>query len=108
MPAPIKLLMDDCLQEDPEMRPSFEELDLRLKRIDAETATPLGNKAQPQVSLFDVFPRHIAEALRDGRKVEPEHRDQVTIFFSDIVGFTKISATSEPRKVCSQSKVVSK
>ena len=99
MPAQIKLLMEDCLQEDPEMRPSFEEIDLRLKRIDAETATPLGHKAKAQVSLFDMFPRHIAEALRDGRKVEAEQRDRVTIFFSDIVGFTDISATVEPRKV---------
>ena len=49
--------------------------------------------------LFQVFPRHIAEALRDGRKVEPEHHDMVTIFFSDIVGFTDISATLDPIKI---------
>ena len=60
MPTPIKLLMDDCLQEDPEQRPSFEEIDLRLKRIDTETATPAGSKRSAQVSLFDIFPKHIA------------------------------------------------
>ena len=49
--------------------------------------------------LFDVFPQHIAEALRDGRKVEPEHRDIVTIFFSDIVSFTDISSSLTPLKV---------
>jgi len=79
MPAQIKLLMDDCMQEDPEKRPSFEEIDLRLKRVDAKTATPSGSKRQAQVSLFDIFPRHIAEALRDGRNVEPEHHDLVTM-----------------------------
>ena len=100
MPAQIRLLMEDCLQEDPERRPSFEEIDLRLKRIDAEIATPDAAKsARAQVSLFDIFPRHVAEALRDGRKVEPEHKDLVTIFFSDIVGFTDISATLEPQQV---------
>eukprot|EP00977_Amphora_coffeiformis_P008723 scaffold1982_cov93-Amphora_coffeaeformis.AAC.45 len=99
MPAQIKLLMDDCMQEDPEKRPSFEEIDLRLKRVDAETVTPSGSKRKAQVSLFDIFPRHIAEALRDGRNVEAEHHELVTIFFSDIVGFTEMSANMEPHKV---------
>ena len=40
--------------------------------------------------LFDVFPAHIARALRDGKKVEPEEREEVTIFFSDIVGYTDL------------------
>jgi hypothetical protein len=49
--------------------------------------------------LFSVFPKHVAEALRQGKKVEPEHHDMVTIFFSDIVGFTDISATLNPMKI---------
>jgi class 3 adenylate cyclase len=48
---------------------------------------------------LQVFPRHIAEALRDGREVEPEHHDCVTIFFSDVVGFTTISSELDPQKV---------
>ena len=100
MPIPIQTLMGDCLEEDPEVRPSFEEMDIRLKRINAETANPaqLAGKSS-HVSLFDIFPRHIAEALQAGRKVEAEHKDCVTIFFSDIVGFTSISAHLDPRKV---------
>ena len=49
--------------------------------------------------LEEVFPPHIAKALREGRKVEPESKEIVTIFFSDIVGFTNISATITPLKV---------
>ena len=40
--------------------------------------------------LFDVFPAHVARALRDGKKVEPEEKSMVTIFFSDIVGYTDL------------------
>jgi class 3 adenylate cyclase len=51
--------------------------------------------------LFDVFPRHIAEKLMAGQRdlIQPEHRECVTIFFSDIVGFTDISSQLDPLKV---------
>lgn len=42
----------------------------------------------------------VAAALRDGRAVEPENYDCVTIFFSDIVGFTNISGILQPQEVC--------
>ena len=99
MCSKVKSLMDDCLEEDPDKRPTFEELDLRVKRIDAESSFYGATNAKSSVSLFDIFPRHIAEALRDGRSVEPEHRDCVTIFFCDIVGFTTISSELEPQKI---------
>ena len=49
--------------------------------------------------LYSVFPKHVANALRNGQKVEPENHDLVTIFFSDIVGFTDISAKLDPLKI---------
>eukprot|EP00934_Nitzschia_sp_Nitz4_P006661 Nitzschia sp. Nitz4//scaffold85_size83877//9444//12857//NITZ4_005217-RA/size83877-processed-gene-0.133-mRNA-1//-1//CDS//3329559101//6651//frame0 len=102
MPGPFQALMHECLEADPELRPTATELDSRLKRINtdlmAETNRPLRPK-NSNVSLFDIFPRHVAEALRDGRTVEPEHKDCITLFFSDIVGFTDMSAQLEPGKV---------
>jgi guanylate cyclase len=56
-----------------------------------------GNRANKV--LLEVFPKHVAQALVAGRKVEPEHRESVTIFFSDVVGFTTISGTLPPDKV---------
>ena len=49
--------------------------------------------------IYDTFPRHIADTLRAGRRVEPERKECVTIFFSDIVGFTDLSASMDPEKV---------
>lgn len=45
------------------------------------------------------FSRSVAEALKVGGTVEPEYFDQVSLYFSDIVGFTTISANSEPIEV---------
>lgn len=64
----------------------------------------LSQKLQMQLSktdelLYSVFPRHVADALRTGQKVEPENHDLVTIFFSDIVGFTDISSKLDPMKI---------
>ncbi|KFP82217.1 Retinal guanylyl cyclase 1, partial [Acanthisitta chloris] len=41
----------------------------------------------------------VAEALKMGTPVEPEYFEEVTLYFSDIVGFTTISAMSEPIEV---------
>ena len=58
-----------------------------------EQARQKQSKARPGLSsdklLEDVFPKHVAEALKAGKKVEAQHYDSVTIFFSDIVGQCK-------------------
>ncbi len=41
----------------------------------------------------------VAAALQEGRTVEPEFYQCVTIFFSDIVGFTTISGMLQPHEV---------
>ena len=104
MPPAIASLMSECLVKPPGSRPTFDELDNRIRRLDVANVEPCNMRFSAQNKeltdaernanlLLQVFPKHIAEALRDGRKVEPEHHDCVTIFFSDIVGFTIISAS---------------
>jgi len=43
--------------------------------------------------------RLVAERLKKGEPVVPELYDCVTIYFSDIVGFTALSAESSPMEV---------
>lgn len=52
-----------------------------------------------QVTPLFTIPRSVAEALKMGTPVEPEYFEEVTLYFSDIVGFTTISAMSEPIEV---------
>ena len=90
-PAQLASLMSDCLVAKADERPTFEELDKRLQRVDVQKADTTSaqitnHRDKSSVSLFDIFPKHIAEALRDGREIEQEHKDCVTIFFSDVIG----------------------
>ena len=106
-PTEIQYIMNDCLEADPQIRPTFQQLDQRLKGLDLSKAEPgetvfsmqAKKVKQTDSLLFEVFPQHVAEALREGRKVQPESRDMVTIFFADIVGFTDIGATLPPIKI---------
>ena len=43
--------------------------------------------------------RPIAEKLKQGEPVAPQAYDEVTIYFSDIVGFTDLSSQSTPFQV---------
>ncbi|KAL9190468.1 hypothetical protein ACHAXT_007679 [Thalassiosira profunda] len=107
MPAEVSsLLYSSCLSADASLRPTFVELDGFLKRLGpknvdpGEQLAPQGHSSQERRLLDELFPQHVAAALREGRKVEPEDFDCVSIFFSDIVGFTSLSASMTAAKAC--------
>ncbi|XP_011308844.1 guanylate cyclase 32E isoform X2 [Fopius arisanus] len=116
----------DCWSESPELRPDFKMIRTRLAKMKAgkkgnimdrmmdmmETyannledlvieRTRLLNEEKQKTEdlLHRMLPEPVANCLTNGIGVEPEAFDLVTIYFSDIVGFTAMSAESTPFQV---------
>lgn len=49
--------------------------------------------------IFELFPPRVAAALMAGQAVEPERYECVSIFFSDIVGYTDLCSQLAPHQV---------
>uniref|UniRef100_A0A8C0HWG5 Guanylate cyclase n=1 Tax=Balaenoptera musculus TaxID=9771 RepID=A0A8C0HWG5_BALMU len=119
-------LMEQCWEEAPEDRPNLDQICTQFKSINQgkktsvadsmlrmlekysqnledliqEWTEELGLERQKMERLLSqMLLPSVAEALKMGATVEPEYFDQVTIYFSDTVGFTTISALSEPIEV---------
>uniref|UniRef100_A0AAQ4Q1R0 Guanylate cyclase n=1 Tax=Gasterosteus aculeatus aculeatus TaxID=481459 RepID=A0AAQ4Q1R0_GASAC len=127
--APLECiqLMKQCWSEMPERRPTFDEIfDRQFKIINKGKKTNIIDsmlrmleqyssnledlirerteeleveKQRTEKLLSEMLPPSVAEALKTGATVQPEYFDQVTIYFSDIVGFTTISSLSDPIEV---------
>ena len=127
--APPELidLMHACWAEDPNARPDFSTIKPRLKRItkgvtsknfldnilnrmeqyannleqivQQKTDALIEEKMKMEEILYQLLPKSIAEELRKGCIVQPEAFDSVSVFFSDIEGFTSLSAESSPLQV---------
>ncbi|MCI4386142.1 hypothetical protein PGIGA_G00058880 [Pangasianodon gigas] len=126
--APLECiqLMKQCWSEQPDRRPTFDEIFDQFKLINKGKKTNIIDsmlrmleqyssnledlirerteeleieKQRTEKLLTEMLPPSVAEALKTGASVEPEYFDQVTIYFSDIVGFTTISSLSDPIEV---------
>nr|KAG5694015.1 hypothetical protein BaRGS_002469 [Batillaria attramentaria] len=119
-------LISDCWAEDATMRPSptrvlktlnrlnpskhmtvidnmvamLEKYANHLEDLVAERTSELdAEKRKTENLLYRMLPQSVAEDLKLGKPVKAEMFDEVTIYFSDIVGFTKICAESTPIEV---------
>ena len=50
------------------------------------------------IYMYPIY-RSVAESLKQGRPVEAENFECVSIYFSDVVDFTALSASSTPMQV---------
>jgi len=78
-------MIRDMIMHNHNIRVKSHELALEKRRSDA--------------LLYQMMPRSVADQLKSNGEVKAEYYRNVTIYFSDIVGFTKISACSEPLDV---------
>ncbi|XP_035826750.1 guanylate cyclase 32E [Aplysia californica] len=115
-----------CLDEDPELRPDFktcrkalrpmqkgmrsnifdnmmllmEKYANNLESVVAERTVELHEeKKKTETLLHRMLPTSVAAQLVRGQPVIPEAFDSVTIYFSDICGFTAMSSQSSPLQI---------
>ncbi len=117
----LQHLMWQCWQQDPNGRPTFNEIcrtvynirkdkgievsliDSIVIRLEVYTRTLEENvieqtlelyseKARVETILRELLPEIIACQLAKGERVHPEAFENITLFFSDIVGFTEIAS----------------
>src|SRR6266487_4286574 len=126
-PRELLDLMHECWAENPNDRPDFLGIKPRLRKItkgissrnfldnllnrmdqyssnleamvEEKTQSVIDEKKKTEGLLYQLLPKFIADELKKGNHVKPEAYESVTIFFSDIVGFTAISAESTPMQV---------
>ncbi|KAK2149866.1 hypothetical protein LSH36_433g00068 [Paralvinella palmiformis] len=125
-PPDVIQLMHKCWDEEPISRPSFDEIRKIFKSINKgrrtnimdniismlekyasnleslvqqRTGELMEEKKKTDILLYRMLPTIVAEKLKKGQSVEPEMYDAVTIYFSDIVGFTNLSSLSTPMQV---------
>ncbi|XP_030005766.1 atrial natriuretic peptide receptor 2 [Sphaeramia orbicularis] len=122
----LTILMECCWAEDPAERPDFGHIKIYMAKLNKEGSTSILNnllsrmeqyannlenlvqertqayleeKRKAENLLYQILPHSVAEQLKRGETVQAEAFDSVTIYFSDIVGFTSLSAESTPLQV---------
>ncbi|XP_064635782.1 guanylate cyclase 32E-like [Lineus longissimus] len=119
-------VVQDCWDEYAEMRPDFRTVRSRLKPmssgmktnifdnmmdmmekyqtnleklVEERTEELVVEKKRTEALLHRMLPKTVADSLKRGEPVVPETYNNVTIYFSDICGFTAMSAGSTPMQV---------
>ncbi|KAG1954993.1 atrial natriuretic peptide receptor [Pimephales promelas] len=119
-------LLKACWSENPDHRPTFTSVRRQLREACPESHTNIldnmvsklekyanhleevveertnqltAEKSRADKLLSSMLPKYIADQLMAGKSVEPKSYDMVTIFFSDIVGFTTMCSISSALEV---------
>ncbi|CAH1802505.1 unnamed protein product [Owenia fusiformis] len=125
-PDLVTEITSSCWKEDPNASPSFnqilkivhkyrkgtstnimdnmmkimEKYANNLEDVVAERTQQLEDEKKKTDSLlYRMLPQSVAEQLKQGKTVAAETFEEVTIYFSDIVGFTTLASNSTPMQV---------
>ncbi|TRZ02272.1 hypothetical protein DNTS_034042 [Danionella cerebrum] len=125
----VCMLIRSCWDEDPDKRPDFKKIEITLWKIvsqdnqeqesymenlirrlqmysrnleclvEERTALYKAERDRADCLNFMLLPGPVVRSLKETGIVEPELFDEVTIYFSDIVGFTTLCHFSTPMEV---------
>ncbi|MCD4747159.1 MAG: adenylate/guanylate cyclase domain-containing protein, partial [Bacteroidales bacterium] len=70
--------------------------------VDERTEELALEKEKTEELLLNTLPLKVVNELKENGKSEPESFDNVTVYFSDIVGFTDISSKLDPKALISE------
>jgi len=76
-----------------------EDMTAVMENLDETMKELAVTKQRTDELLHSLLPKSVAEKLAQGIKPQPEKYDNVSILFSDIVGFTNISSMAHPTEV---------
>ena len=92
--------MNACLLNNPDERPTFEQIDLTLKGMDLKDVEPTDSHFFSMNRQSEkLFPPSVLEALQEGRRIEPESRGSITILVASIVSVKDHSTDLSPEKI---------
>ncbi|XP_074662598.1 atrial natriuretic peptide receptor 1-like [Tubulanus polymorphus] len=126
IPHGLLQIPKQCMDQDPGRRPTFANIHKQFRKIRGERTSNVVDhmmwmmekyadhleeqvferteeleieKKKTDTILYQLLPKTVADKLKAGQQVNAEAFENVTIYFSDIVGFTILSAASTPMQV---------